>query len=158
LKRNVASLIEHMKGRATNTVQDTAGQITRRVRSLGQGPERRRSLRQGDHSLPLRTSPVAALTIAITVGYVGPRVLDGERILSASDLVTPAVVSLEVRGQHHRTGQMRLLRKARASSLQRAAGGFSATGSTGPRPSSFAFPTRRPGSNPPPPGPMKKRS
>jgi hypothetical protein len=60
--------------------------------------------------------------------------------------------------QHHRTGQMRLLPKARASSLQRAAGGFSATGSTGPRPSSFAFPTRRLGSNPSPPGPMKKRS
>jgi hypothetical protein len=36
LKRDVASLIEHMKGRATNPVQDAAGQVKRRVRSLGQ--------------------------------------------------------------------------------------------------------------------------
>jgi hypothetical protein len=115
LKRNVASLIEHMKGRATNTVQDAAGQVKRRVRSLGQGPERRRSLRQGDHSLPLRTSPVAALSIAITVGYVGPRALDGERILSASDLVTPAAVSLEVRGRAPRRDRLDISRGSQTS-------------------------------------------
>jgi hypothetical protein len=34
LKRDVASLIEHMKGRATDTVQNTAGQIKQRVQSL----------------------------------------------------------------------------------------------------------------------------
>ena len=36
LKRDVSSLVEHMKCRATNIVQDAAGQIKRRVRSLRQ--------------------------------------------------------------------------------------------------------------------------
>jgi hypothetical protein len=34
LKRDVASPIKHMKGGATNTVQDAAGQIKRRVQSM----------------------------------------------------------------------------------------------------------------------------
>jgi hypothetical protein len=61
--------------------------------------------------------------------------------------------------QHHRMRQMPLLLpKTHVSSLQRTAGGFSATGSTGPRPSSFAFPARRRASIPFAPAPMKKRS
>ena len=45
LKRDVASLIEHVKGGATDTVQDAAGQIKRRVRSLREeaGAQRDRS-------------------------------------------------------------------------------------------------------------------
>jgi hypothetical protein len=46
LKRDVASLIERMKGGATNTVQDTAGQIKRRARSLRPEASARRSLGQ----------------------------------------------------------------------------------------------------------------
>jgi hypothetical protein len=34
LKRDVASLIGHTKGRATKTVHDAAGRVRRRVRSL----------------------------------------------------------------------------------------------------------------------------
>ena len=36
LKRDVASLTEHMKGGETSTVQNAAGEIERRVRSLRQ--------------------------------------------------------------------------------------------------------------------------
>jgi hypothetical protein len=51
LKRDVASLVEHMKGGAMNTAQDAAGQIRRRVRSLRQEAwSARRSLGQGDQS------------------------------------------------------------------------------------------------------------
>ena len=75
LKRDVASLIEHMRGGATNTVQDAAGQIIQRVRSL-----RQEAGAQGDRSakalnLFIENQPVAALSIAIAVGYVGARVL-----------------------------------------------------------------------------------
>jgi len=69
LKRDVASLIERMKGGATNTVQDTAGQIKRRARSL-----RPEAGAQGDRSanainLFIENQPVAALSIAVAVGY-----------------------------------------------------------------------------------------
>ena len=45
LRHDVASLIEHMKDGATNTVQNAAGEVERRVRSFGQlaGSERDRS-------------------------------------------------------------------------------------------------------------------
>ena len=74
LKRDVASLFEHMKGGATNTVQDGAGQIKRRVRSL-----RQEAGAQGDRSakaihLFIENQPVAALSIAVAVGCVGARV------------------------------------------------------------------------------------
>jgi len=36
LKRDVASLIEHIKGRATNKVQNATNQVERHVRSLRQ--------------------------------------------------------------------------------------------------------------------------
>jgi hypothetical protein len=52
LKRDVASLVEHMKGGATNTVQDAARQIKRRVQSLRhEAGSAKRSLGQGDQSL-----------------------------------------------------------------------------------------------------------
>jgi ElaB/YqjD/DUF883 family membrane-anchored ribosome-binding protein len=73
VKRDVASLIEHMKGVATNTVQNAAGPIKRRVRSL-----RQEAGAQGDRSakavsLFIENQPVAAVSIAVAVGYIGAR-------------------------------------------------------------------------------------
>ncbi|MGA7196232.1 hypothetical protein [Roseiarcus sp.] len=75
LKRDVASLIEHAKGGATDTVQDADGQIKRRVRSLREeaGAQRDRSAKAVN--LFLETQPVAALSIAVALGYIGARVL-----------------------------------------------------------------------------------
>ena len=75
LKRDVGSLIDHMKGGATNTVQDAAGEVKRRVRSL-----REEAGAQGDRSaravnLFVENQPVAALSIAVALGYIGARVL-----------------------------------------------------------------------------------
>ena len=75
LKRDVASLIEHTKTGATNTVQDAAGQIKQRVWSL-----RQEAGAQGDRSakainLFIENQAVAALIIAVAIGYVGARVL-----------------------------------------------------------------------------------
>jgi hypothetical protein len=75
LKRDVASLIDHMKGGATNTFQDPAGQIEGRVRSL-----RREAAAQGDRSAKavsffVENQPVTALSIAMAFGYIGARVL-----------------------------------------------------------------------------------
>ena len=75
VKRDVANLIEHMKGVATNTVQNAAGQVERRVRSF-----RRQAGAEGDRSakalhLFVQNRPFVALTIAVGIGYVGARVL-----------------------------------------------------------------------------------
>ena len=75
LKRDVASLIEHIKGGATNTVQNAADQIDRGVRSLRQqaGAERERSAKA--ISAFVEKQPFVALMIAVGIGYVGARVL-----------------------------------------------------------------------------------
>ena len=75
LKRDVASLIEHMKGGAANTVQNAAGEVERRVRSLTE-----QAGAEGDRSAKalqvfLQNQPVLALTIAVGIGYLGARVL-----------------------------------------------------------------------------------
>jgi hypothetical protein len=75
LKRDVASPIKHMKGGATNTVQDATGPLNRRVRSV-----RQEAGAQGDRSakvinLFVENQRVAALSIAVAVGYIGARVL-----------------------------------------------------------------------------------
>jgi hypothetical protein len=75
LKRDVASLTEHMNGGETRTVQNAAGQMERRVRSL-----RQQAGAQGDRSakavsLFVENQPVAALSIAVAVGYISARVL-----------------------------------------------------------------------------------
>ena len=75
LKRDVANLIEHMKGGATNTVQNAANEVQRRVRVLGQ-----RAGAEGDRStkalqLFVQNQPVVALMIAAGIGYAGARVL-----------------------------------------------------------------------------------
>jgi ElaB/YqjD/DUF883 family membrane-anchored ribosome-binding protein len=75
LKRDVANLIDHMKGGATNTVQSAAGEVERRVASL-----RQQAGAEGDRSakalqLFVQNQPIVALTIAVGIGYVGGRVL-----------------------------------------------------------------------------------
>ena len=75
LKRDVANLIEHTKGGATNTIQDAASQINRRARSL-----RLQAAAQTDRTakavnLFIEDQPVAALSIAVALGYIGARVL-----------------------------------------------------------------------------------
>ncbi len=75
LKRDIANLIEHVKGGATNTVQNAAAEVERRVRSL-----RQQAGAEGDRSAKalhgfLQDQPVVALTIAVGIGYVGARVL-----------------------------------------------------------------------------------
>ena len=75
LKRDVASLVEHIKDGATNTVQNAAGEVERRVRRLGQqaGAERDRSTTA--LNLFVQNQPLVALTIAVGIGYVGARML-----------------------------------------------------------------------------------
>ena len=75
LKRDVASLIEHIKGGATNRVQNAADQIDRGVRSLRQqaGAEGERSAQA--ISLFVEKRPLVALMIAAGVGYIGASVL-----------------------------------------------------------------------------------
>jgi hypothetical protein len=75
LKRDVASLIELIKGRATNKVQNVTNQVERDVRSL-----RQEAGAQGERSAEAirvftEKQPLAALIIAVGIGYVGARVL-----------------------------------------------------------------------------------
>ena len=75
LKRDVSSLIEHVKDGATNTVQNAASEVGRRVRSWGEqaGAERDRSTTA--LNLFVQNQPLVALTIAAGIGYVGARML-----------------------------------------------------------------------------------
>ena len=75
VKRDVASLIEHMKGVAANSVQNAACQVEQRVRSLRQqaGAEGERSANA--LNLFVQNRPFVALTIAVGAGYIGARVL-----------------------------------------------------------------------------------
>ena len=75
LKRDVASLIEHIKGGATSIVQNATKQIERHVRSL-----RQEAGAQGERSAKAvrvftEKQPLVALMIAVGIGYVGARVL-----------------------------------------------------------------------------------
>ena len=75
LKRDVANLIEHLKGGAANTVQNAADEVERRVRSF-----RQQAGAEGDRStkalnLFVQNQPLVALSIAVGIGYVGARVL-----------------------------------------------------------------------------------
>jgi hypothetical protein len=74
LKRDVTSLIEHIKDGATNPVQNAADQIDRGLRSLRQqgGAEGARSAKAISF---VEKQPFVALMIAIGIGYIGARVL-----------------------------------------------------------------------------------
>ena len=74
LKRDVASLTEHMKGGETSTVQNAAGEIDRRVRSL-----RQQGRAEGDRStkavsLFIEKQAFVVLSLAVAFGYIGARV------------------------------------------------------------------------------------
>jgi len=75
LKRDVAGLIEHMKGSATNTVRNAAGQMRRSAQRLRTeaGAEGERSA--DAVSLFVEARPFVALMIAGGIGYLGARVL-----------------------------------------------------------------------------------
>ena len=75
LKRGVASVIEHIKGGATNKVQGATNQVNRHVRSL-----RQKAGAQGERaaeavSVFTEKQPFVALMVAVGIGYVGARVL-----------------------------------------------------------------------------------
>jgi ABC-type bacteriocin/lantibiotic exporter with double-glycine peptidase domain len=75
LKRDVASLIEHIKGGATNKAQNATNQVERHVRSL-----RQQAVAQGERSAQAvsvftEKQSLVALVIAVGIGYVGARVL-----------------------------------------------------------------------------------
>ena len=75
LKRDVASLVEHIKDQATNTVQNAAGEVDRRVRNLGQQAEAGSDRSTKAFNLFVQNQPLVALTIAAAIGYVGARLL-----------------------------------------------------------------------------------
>ena len=75
LKRDVASLLEHIKGGATNSVQNATNQVEPHVRSL-----RQEAGAQGERSAQAvrvftEKQPLVALIIAVGIGYVGARLL-----------------------------------------------------------------------------------
>ena len=96
VKRDVASLIEHMKGGATNTVQNAACQVERRIGSV-----RRQAGAEGERSakalnLFVQNRPFVALTIAVGAGYIGARVLRAvSQPSTAGDLVQIALAVLQ---------------------------------------------------------------
>jgi hypothetical protein len=73
LRRDVASLIEHVKGRATNRVQNAVNQIDRGARGFRRevDAEGERSARA--ISLVIEKRPLLALIIALGIGYVSAR-------------------------------------------------------------------------------------
>jgi ElaB/YqjD/DUF883 family membrane-anchored ribosome-binding protein len=73
LKQDVASLIAHVKGEATDKVQDAAEQLDRKARGICHdvGAEGERSVKAV--GAWVEKQPVLALLIALGVGYVGAR-------------------------------------------------------------------------------------
>ena len=74
LSYDVASLIEHIKGGATNKVQNATSQVERHMRSV-----RQEAGAQGERSAQVvrvftEKQPLVALMIAVGIGYVGARV------------------------------------------------------------------------------------
>ena len=74
LKRDVASLIEHIKGGATNKVQNSTNQVERHVRSFRQKAGARGEGSAEAISVFTEKQPLVALIIAVGIGYVGARV------------------------------------------------------------------------------------
>ena len=75
LKWDVASLIEHIKGGATDKAQNATNQVERHVRNL-----RQQAAAQGERSgqavsVFTEKQPLVALMIAVEIGYVGAPVL-----------------------------------------------------------------------------------
>jgi len=74
LKRDVASLTEHMKGGETTTVQTPAGEIERPVRSLRQQAGAEGSQSTKAVSLFIEKQAFVVLSLAVAFGYIGARV------------------------------------------------------------------------------------
>jgi hypothetical protein len=74
LKREVASLTEHMKGEETSTLQSAAGETEQSVRSLRQqaGAEGGQSTKAV--SLFIEKQAFVVLSLAVAFGYIGARV------------------------------------------------------------------------------------
>ena len=75
LKRDVASLVQHLANGATKSAQDAASQIDDGARRLY-----RTAAAEGDRSIKaisaqVEAQPVAALLIAVGLGYLGGRLL-----------------------------------------------------------------------------------
>jgi hypothetical protein len=74
LKRDVASLTEHMKGGETTTVQNAAGGIERRVRSLRQQAGAEGGASTKAVRLFIEKQAFVVLSLAVALGYIGARV------------------------------------------------------------------------------------
>ena len=74
LKRDVASLTEHMKGGETPTVRTAAGEIERPVRSLRQQAKAEDGQSNKAVSLFIEKQAFVVLSLAFAVGYIGARV------------------------------------------------------------------------------------
>lgn len=75
LKRDVASLVQHLANGATKSAQDAASQIDDGARRLY-----RSAAAEGDRSLKaisaqVEAQPLAALAIAVGIGYLSGRLL-----------------------------------------------------------------------------------
>ncbi len=73
LRRDVARLIEHVKGRATNKVQNAVDQIDRGARGLRREVEAEGERSARSISLVIEKQPLPALIVALGIGYVGAR-------------------------------------------------------------------------------------
>jgi len=74
LKRDVASLTEHMKGGETTTVQTAAGEIEPSARSLRQQAKAEGSQSTKAVSLFIEKQAFLVLSLAVAFGYIGARV------------------------------------------------------------------------------------
>ena len=99
LKGDVASLIEHIKGGATNNVQNATNQIEQHVRSLLQeaGAQGERSAKAV--KVFTEKQPLVALIIAVGIGYVGARVLRRWELNSTTDRHDCSCQSYASRGE-----------------------------------------------------------
>jgi hypothetical protein len=74
LKRDVATLTEHMKGGETSTVQNAAGEIERSVRGLRQQGRAEGGQSTKAVSLFIEKQAFVVLSLAVAFGYIGARV------------------------------------------------------------------------------------
>ena len=74
LKRDVASLTEHMKGGETTTVQTAAGEIEPPVRSLRQQAKAEGGQSTKALSLFIEKQAFVVLSLAVAFGYIRARV------------------------------------------------------------------------------------
>jgi hypothetical protein len=74
LKREVASLTEHIKGEETSAIQSAAGENERSVRSLRQQARAEEGQSTKAVSLFIEKQAFVVLSLAVAFGYIGARV------------------------------------------------------------------------------------